>query len=137
MPEISCCGRAIRTAGGRGKSRKAIPTSRSSPQRHVPFALPLLLAAGIAPNHDVFAGLAGALGRQRDGWRNPIENPLPAFLGLGRRAADGDVQECLKLLAETQNDDGGWPYFAGDESHADPTAAAVTLLRKYRLDLPT
>jgi hypothetical protein len=43
----------------------------------------------------------------------------------------------LKLLAETQNDDGGWPYFAGDESHPDPTAAAVTLLRRYRLNLPT
>lgn len=103
----------------------------------IPGVVQGLLAAGVAANHDVFAGLARALGRQKDGWRNPIENPLPAFLGLGRRAADGDVQECLKLLAETQNDDGGWPYFAGDESHADPTAAAVTLLRKYRLDLPT
>ena len=103
----------------------------------IPGVVQGLLAAGVAANHDVFAGLAGALGRQKEGWRNPIENPLPAFLGLGRRAADGDVQECLKLLAETQNDDGGWPYFAGDESHADPTAAAVTLLRKYRLDLPT
>jgi hypothetical protein len=103
----------------------------------IPGVVQGLLAAGVAANHDVFAGLAGALGRQKDGWRNPIENPLPAFLGLGRRAADGDVQECLKLLAETQNDDGGWPYLAGGESHADPTAAAVTLLRKYRLDLPT
>ena len=103
----------------------------------IPGVVQGLLAAGVAANHDVFAGLAGALGRQKDVWRNPIENPLPAFLGLGRRAADGDVQECLKLLAETQNDDGGWPYCAGDESHADPTAAAVTLLRKYRLDLPT
>lgn len=103
----------------------------------IPGVVQGLLAAGVGANHDVFAGLAGALARQKDGWRNPIENPLPAFLGLGRRAADGDVQECLKLLAGTQNDDGGWPYFAGDESHPDPTAAAVTLLRRYRLNLPT
>jgi hypothetical protein len=102
----------------------------------IPGVVQGLLAAGVAANHDVFAGLAGALGRQKDSWRNPIENPLAAFLGLGRRAADGDVRECLKLLAETQNDDGGWPYFAGDESHADPTTAAVALLRRYRLDLP-
>jgi len=95
-----------------------------------------LLAAGVAANHDVFAGLAGALGRQKDDWRNPIENPLPAFLGLGRRAADGDVQTCLKFFAQAQNKDGGWPYLAGGESHADPTAAAVALLRRYRLDLP-
>jgi len=95
-----------------------------------------LLAAGISPNHDVFAGLAGALGRQKDGWRNPIENPLPALMALGRRGTDADVQTCLKLLAETQNADGGWPYLAGGESHAEPTTAAVTLLRRYRLDLP-
>jgi hypothetical protein len=103
----------------------------------IPGVVQGLLAAGVAANHDVFAGLAGALGRQKDGWRNPIENPLPAFLGLGRRAADGDVQECLKLLAETQNDDGGWPYLAGDESHPDPTTTVVALLWRYRLDLPT
>ena len=101
----------------------------------IPGVVQGLLAAGVGANHDVFAGLAGAIGRQKDGWRNPIENPLPALLGLGRRAADGDVQECLKLLARAQNDDGGWPYFAGDESHADPTTAAVVLLRRYRLDL--
>ena len=92
-----------------------------------------LLAAGIAPNHDVFAGLAGALSRQQGRWRNPIENPLPSLMSLGRRGTDADVQLCLKLLAETQNRDGGWPYLAGGQSHADPTTAAVTLLAKYRL----
>lgn len=102
----------------------------------IPGVVQGLLAAGVAANHDVFAGLAGALGRQKKGWRDPIANPLPAFLGLGRRAADGDVRECLKLLAETQNEDGGWPYLAGDESHPDPTTAAIALLRRYRLDLP-
>ena len=95
-----------------------------------------LLAAGIAPNHDAFARLPAALTRQKDGWRNPVENPLPAFLALGRRAADADVQECLKLLAETQNDDGGWPYLAGDGSHPEPTTALVSLLTKYGLALP-
>jgi hypothetical protein len=95
-----------------------------------------LIAAGIAPNHDAFAGLAGALTRQQDRWRNPIENPLPAFLALGRRGADGDVQTCLKSFAGAQNKDGGWPYLAGGESHPDPTAAAVALLARYRLDLP-
>jgi hypothetical protein len=94
-----------------------------------------LIAAGIAPNHDAFAGLAGALSRQRDRWRNPIENPLPAFLALGRRGADADVQGCLKSLAEAQNKDGGWPYLAGGESHPDPTAGIITLLAKYRLTL--
>lgn len=96
-----------------------------------------LIAAGIAPNHDAFAGLAGALSRQQDRWRNPIENPLPAFLALGRRGADADVQACLKVLAEAQNKDGGWPYLAGDDSHPNPTTAAVALLRRYRLDLPS
>jgi hypothetical protein len=95
-----------------------------------------LIAAGIAPNHDAFAGLAGALSRQQDRWRNPIENPLPAFLALGRRGADADVQACLKVLAGSQNKDGGWPYLAGGESHPDPTTAAVALLARYRLDLP-
>jgi hypothetical protein len=95
-----------------------------------------LLAAGIAPNHDAFARLPAALARQRKRWRNPIENPLPAFLALGRRGADADVQECLQLLARAQNDDGGWPYLAGDESHPEPTTTVVTLLAKYRLALP-
>ncbi len=102
----------------------------------IPGVVRGLLAAGIAPNHDVFAGLAAALGRQKDRWRNPVENPLPAFLTLGRRGADADVQECLKLLAGAQNKDGGWPYLAGGESHPEPTTAAVALLRRYRLDLP-
>jgi hypothetical protein len=99
----------------------------------IPGVVQGLLAAGIAPNHDIFAGLPGALARQKGRWRNPVENPLPALLALGRRAADADVQECLKLLAETQNDDGGWPYLAGGESHADPTTAFFVLLAKYRL----
>jgi hypothetical protein len=102
----------------------------------VPGVVQGLLAAGIAPNHDVFAGLPGALGRQKDGWKNPIENPLPVFLGLGRRAADDDVQACLKLLAAAQNDDGGWPHFVGGESHPAPTTAVLALLAKYRLALP-
>jgi len=95
-----------------------------------------LLAAGIAPNHDAFAGLPAALARHQERWRNPIENPLPAFLALGRRGADADVQKCLHLMARAQNDDGGWPYLAGDKSHPDPTTAAVALLAKYRLALP-
>lgn len=95
-----------------------------------------LIAAGIAPNHDAFAGLAGALSRQQDRWGNPIENPLPAFLALGRRGADADVQACVKFLAEAQNKDGGWPYLAGGESHPNPTTAAVALLKRYRLNLP-
>jgi hypothetical protein len=99
----------------------------------IPGVVQGLLAAGIAPNHDVFAGLAGALARQKGRWRNPVENPLPVLLTLGRRAADADVQECLNLLAETQNGDGGWPYLAGDESHPDPTTAFYVLLTKYRL----
>lgn len=99
----------------------------------IPDVVQGLLAAGIAPNHDIFAGLPGALARQKGRWRNPIENPLPALLALGRRAADADVQKCLKLLAEAQNDDGGWPYLAGDESHPDPTTAFWVLLTKYRL----
>jgi len=102
----------------------------------IPGVVRGLLAAGIAPNHDAFAGLSAALARQKERWRNPVENPLPAFLALGRRGTDGDVQECLKLLAQTQNDDGGWPYLAGDESHPDPTTAVVALLAKYRLSLP-
>lgn len=102
----------------------------------IPGVVRGLLAAGIAPNHDAFARLPAALARHKDRWRNPVENPLPAFLALGRRAADADVQECLKLLAETQNDDGGWPYLAGGESHPEPTTALVSLLTKYGLALP-
>jgi hypothetical protein len=99
----------------------------------VPGVVRGLLAAGVAANHDVFAGLAGALARQKDGWRNPIENPLPALMALGRRGTDADVQVCLKLLADAQNEDGGWPYFAGGESHPNPTTEILTLLAKYRL----
>jgi hypothetical protein len=102
----------------------------------VPGVVQGLLAAGIAPNHDVFAGLAGALSRQKDRWKNPVENPLPALMALGRRGVDGDVQECLKLLAKAQNKDGGWGYFAGDESHPDPSTAVVAVTSKYRLTLP-
>ncbi|NIT37041.1 MAG: hypothetical protein GTN49_11180 [candidate division Zixibacteria bacterium] len=102
----------------------------------IPAVVSGLLAAGVAPNHDVFAGLPGAFARQKGRWRNPVENPLPALLALGRRAPDADVQECLKLLAETQNDDGGWPYVARDESHPDPTTALFVLLTKYRLSPP-
>jgi len=95
-----------------------------------------LLAAGIAPNHDVFSGLAGALARQKDRWQHPIENPLPALMALGRRGVDGDVQECLKLLAKGQNKDGGWGYFAGDDSHPDPSTSVVVIIARYRLALP-
>lgn len=101
----------------------------------IPGVVRGLLAAGIAPNHDVFAGLGAALARQKDHWRNPIENPLPAFLTLGRRGADADVRECLTLLADAQNKDGGWPFLAGGESHPDPTTGILTLLAKYRLTL--
>jgi hypothetical protein len=57
-------------------------------------------------------------------------------MALGRRGSDADVQHCLKLLAETQNADGGWPYLAGGASDADETTMVVTLLAKYRLALP-
>jgi len=99
----------------------------------IPGVVRGLLAAGIAANHDVFAGLGGALQRQKDHWRNPVENPLPALLALGRRTSDAEVQECVKLLLDAQNADGGWPYLAGGESHPNPTTDAVTLLVRYRL----
>ncbi len=102
----------------------------------IPGVVKGLLAAGVAANHDVFAGLADALRRQKDGWRNPVENPLAALLALGRRTSDAEVQACLKLLAETQNPDGGWPYLAGGESHPDITTAYVALLARYRLEAP-
>jgi hypothetical protein len=54
-------------------------------------------------------------------------------MALGRRGTDADVQLCLKLLAETQNRDGGWPYLAEGESDADVTTMVATLLAKYRL----
>jgi hypothetical protein len=54
-------------------------------------------------------------------------------LALGRRLSDANVQEGLKLLVATQNDDGGWPYLADRESHPDTTLAFMTLLVKYGL----
>jgi hypothetical protein len=92
-----------------------------------------LLAVGIAANHDVFRGLPAALERQKAGWRDPVANPLPTWLALGRRLSDANVQEGLKLLVATQNDDGGWPYLADRESHPDTTLAFMTLLVKYGL----
>lgn len=92
-----------------------------------------LLAAGIAANHPVFNNLTEALERRKDNWRNPVENPLPAFLALGKRLSDADVQECLRLAAESQNDDGGWPFLAGHESDPTPTVTFTVLFARYGL----
>jgi hypothetical protein len=99
----------------------------------IPEVVQGLLAAGVAANHDVFRDLVPALVRHREGWRDPIANPLPALLALGRRLSSPEVQEALQLLVATQNDDGGWPYLAGGDSHPDPTTAFVALFGRYGL----
>ena len=99
----------------------------------IPEVVQGLLAAGVAANHDVFRDLMSALARYRKGWRDPIANPLPALLALGRRLSSPEVQETLQLLVGTQNGDGGWPYLAGGDSHADPTTAFDALFGRYGL----
>lgn len=92
-----------------------------------------LLAAGTPANHDVFAGIREVLREHRNRWHNPVENPFAAFLALGRRLSDADVQESLTVLAESQNADGGWPYEAGGPSHPDITVGVWTVLVRYGL----
>jgi squalene cyclase len=64
---------------------------------------------------------------------------LPILLSVGHRPTDEATKACLKILAETQNEDGGWTY-PGKTRGSDPelTAHVVYWFAKcgYHFELP-
>lgn len=64
---------------------------------------------------------------------------LPCLLSAGYKPADDAIKTCLKILAETQNEDGGWTY-PGKTRGSDPelTAHVAYWLAKcgYHFKLP-
>src|SRR5882724_101035 len=53
-----------------------------------------------------------------------MQNPLDSALTASELCGKTLCSECLSLLRELQNADGGWPFHAGDQSRVEPTCWA-------------
>lgn len=78
---------------------------------------------------------------QKQQWSSfEVSAVLPCLLSLGYKPTDKAIRACLRILAETQNEDGGWTY-PGKIKESDPglTAHVVYWLAKcgYRFKLPS
>src|SRR5882724_5118907 len=57
-----------------------------------------------------------------------MQNPLDSALTASELCGKTLCSECLSLLRELQNADGGWPFHAGEQSRVEPTCWALRAL---------
>ena len=89
------------------------------------------LTCGEKKNSRIIKKAETAILKHRDRWKEPVENPLGAFLALGYSRGHQYVEECIRYLLENQKEDGGWGYYNNWRSHPDQTVHWWEILLEY------
>ncbi len=123
--------KSMQNEEGGWPSHAGVPEPGSTDMWTMEDVISALLNCGETKSSEIIRKAENAILKNRDRWKEPVENPLGVFLMLGYDRGHEYVEECIRHLLENQKEDGGWGFYNEWNSSPDQTVRWLEILLKY------